>query len=60
VLQNIQIFTVVAPVFQEQKMDKNVPPLRAWIWTAGMLVGMTAALAAYGFLVLGDLWLILS
>lgn len=41
-------------------MNKNVPPLKAWIWTAGLLVGMCSGMAAYGFIVLGDFWLVLS
>jgi len=41
-------------------MNTDGPPLKAWIWTAGMLLAICSALAAYGFLVLGDLWLILS
>lgn len=51
---------MVAQVQPAQKMNKHVPPLRAWFWTMGLLFVMSIGLAAYGFLVLGDLWLILS
>ena len=41
-------------------MNKNAPPLKAWVWTAAMLLGLCTALAAYGYFVLGDFWRLLS